>query len=164
LGNSSVNAEVKASLYLELLKFIAYVLDHLIQFVKKLFMKPDDVSQKISLSFLGFNGRFQLGDLDRVVGGQCECSSGSDERGNVPLSSLMFWNVRKACQKILEDFEDLTDVRFVEFESALQCSPVLLIKVKVETIEVWNAAIHTLDHFVLKLQKSRVVKRDPDMA
>jgi hypothetical protein len=85
------------------------------------------------------------------VGGQRECRSGSNERGDVPLSSLTFWDMRKACQKILEKFEDLMDVRFVEFKSAVQCSPVVLIKVKVETIEVWNAAIHTLDHLVLKL-------------
>ncbi len=39
-----------------------------------------------------------------------------------------------------------------------------MIKVEVEMIEVWNAAIHTFDHFVLKLQKSTVVKRDPDVA
>jgi hypothetical protein len=64
---------------------------------------------------------------------------------------LPFRDVWKACQKILEEFEDLTDVRFVEFESAVLCSPVVLIKVKVEKIEVWNAAIHTLNHFVLKV-------------
>ncbi len=132
--NGSVNAEVKASLDFELLNFIANVLDHLVQLVEVLFMKPDDVSQKISLLFLGFNGGLQLGDLDCVVGEQRECSSGSDKRGDVPLSSLSFWIVRKTCQKILKESEYLTDVRFVEFEGAVQCSPVVLIKVEVEPI------------------------------
>ncbi len=113
LGNCSVNAEVKSSLYLELLNFIANILDHFVQLVEMLFVQPDDVSRKIRLLFLGFNDGLQLGDLDRVVGGQRECSSGSDERGDVSLSSLSFWNVPKACQKILEKFEDLMDVRFV---------------------------------------------------
>jgi hypothetical protein len=39
-----------------------------------------------------------------------------------------------------------------------------LIKIEVEPIKVWKAAIHTLDHFVLKLQKCGVVKWYPDVA
>jgi hypothetical protein len=40
---------------------------------------------------------------------------------------------------------------------------VVLVEMKIEVIKVWNAAIHTLDHFVLKFEKSRV-KWDPDVA
>jgi len=72
--------------------------------------------------------------------------------------------MRKARQKIVEEFEDLFKVGFVNFESAVQSGPIPLIKVEIETIEVWNAAIHTLDHSVLKLEKSRVVKWDPYVA
>ncbi len=70
----------------------------------------------------------------------------------------------KACKKVFEKFENLTDVRFVELEGAVQSSPVVVVKRKVGAIEVWNAAIHMLDHLVLELKKSRVVKRYPDMA
>jgi hypothetical protein len=70
----------------------------------------------------------------------------------------------KTGQKIFKKSEYLPDVRFVLFEGAVECSPVVLIKIEVETIEVWNAAIHMLDHFVLELQKGGVVKWDPDMA
>ncbi len=82
-------------------------------------MKPDDISEKICLLFLCLNCGFQFGNLDRVLGGQREPGGCSDERGNVPLSSLTFWNMWKACQKILEKFENLTNVRFVEFEGAV---------------------------------------------
>jgi len=71
--------------------------------------------------------------------------------------------MRKACQKIVEEFEDLFKVRFVDFEGAVQSGRVSLIQVEIKTIEVWNAAIHTLDHSVLKLEKSRIVEWDPDV-
>jgi hypothetical protein len=71
--------------------------------------------------------------------------------------------MRKACQKIVEEFENLFKVGFVNFESAVQSGPVPLIKVEIKAMEVWNAAIHTLDHFVLKLEKSRAVEWDPYM-
>jgi hypothetical protein len=129
-----------------------------------LFVDVNNVSQKISFLLLCFNGCFQFGDLDSVVGGQRKCGRGSDEGGNVPLASLTFWHMRKASQKILEEFENLPKVRFVEFEGAVQSSPVVLVKVEIEAIEVWNAAIHMLDHFVLKLKECGVVKWDPDVA
>ncbi len=69
--------------------------------------------------------------------------------------------MRKACKKVVEKFEDLADVRFVQLKGAVQGCLVVLVEMKVEAIEVWNAAVHTLDHFVLKLKKSRVVKWDP---
>ena len=72
--------------------------------------------------------------------------------------------MRKACQKIPEEFENLFEVGFVQFEGAVESFSVVFIEVKVESIEVWNAAIHMLDHFVLKLKECRVVKWDPDMA
>ncbi len=93
----------------------------------------------------------------------CESGGGSDERSDVPLTALTFLHVRKACQKIVEEFEDLFKVRFVNFEGAIQSGPVSLIQVEIKPIEVWNAAIHTLDHSVLKLDKSRVVEWDPDV-
>ncbi len=73
-------------------------------------MDLNDISQEVRLLFLGFDGCLQFGDLDSVVGGQCECSRGSDERGNIPLTSLSFWHMRKAGQEVLEKFEDLPDV------------------------------------------------------
>jgi hypothetical protein len=113
---------------------------------------------------LFFNSCFQFGDLDGVVGGQRECGCGSNEGCNVPLASLTFWHMREACQKIVKEFENLFKVGFVNFKSAVQSSPVPLVKVEVEAIKVWNAAIHTLNHFVLKLEESRVVKWDPYVA
>jgi hypothetical protein len=126
-----------------------------------LFVDVNNVRQKISLLLLFFNGCFQFGDLDGVVGGQRECGGGSDEGSDVPLVVLTFLHMRKACQKIVEEFENLFKVGFVNFESAVQSGPVPLIKVEIKAIEVWNAAIHPLDHSVLKLEKSRVVKWDP---
>ncbi len=117
-------------------------------------MDVDNIRQKIGFLLLFFNGCFQFGDLDGVVGGQRECGRGSDEGCNVPLAPLTFWHMRKACQKIVEEFENLFKVRFVNLESAVQSSPVPLVNVEIETIEVWNAAIHMLDHFVLKLEES----------
>jgi hypothetical protein len=58
--------------------------------------------------------------------------------------------MRKAGQEVLEEFENLPKVGFLEFKSTVQSRPVVLVKVEIEAIEVWNAAIHTLDHFVLK--------------
>ncbi len=61
--------------------------------------------------------------------------------------------MRKACQKISEEFEDLPKVGFVKFKGTVQSSPVVLVKVEIEAIKVWNTAIHMLDHFVLKLKE-----------
>ena len=72
--------------------------------------------------------------------------------------------MRKACQEIVEKFEDLLEVRFVKFEGAVDSFSVIFVEVKVESIKVWNAAIHTLNHLVLEFEKSRVVERDPYMA
>ena len=70
----------------------------------------------------------------------------------------------KTCQKVLEEVEDLLDVRFVKFEGAVDSFSVVFVEMKVESIKVWNAAIHTLDHLVLEFEKSRVVERDPNVA
>jgi hypothetical protein len=72
--------------------------------------------------------------------------------------------VWKAGQKILEEFEDLVDVRLVQFKGAVECSPIVLVQVEFEAIKVRNAAIHSLDHLRLELQKSGIVKWDPDVA
>ena len=79
------------------------------------------------------------------------------------MTSFAFRHVRKAGQKILEQFEHLLKVRFVEFEGAVENFSVVFVNFEMETIEVWNAAIHTLGHLSLKFKKSRVVERDPDM-
>ncbi len=68
-----------------------------------------------------------------------------------PLSLLMFQNMWKACKKVLEEFEDFTDVGFVQVEGGVQSCPVVLVEMKIEVIEVWNAVVHTLDHLVLIL-------------
>jgi hypothetical protein len=70
----------------------------------------------------------------------------------------------KACQKVLEKVEDLFEVRFVKFKSAIECVPVVFAEFEVEFFEVWSAAIHTLNHLVLEFEKSRVIERDPYMA
>jgi hypothetical protein len=41
----------------------------------------------------------------------------------------------------------LFEVGFVEFKSAVECSPVVFVKVEMKAIEVWNAAIHTAQSF-----------------
>ena len=69
--------------------------------------------------------------------------------------------MRKAGQEILEEFEDLFEVGFVKFEGAVESKSVVFIEVKVEAIKVWNAAIHMLDHLILKFEKSRVVEWNP---
>jgi len=56
LGNGSVDAEVKASLNLELGDFIANVFDHPVELMQMLFMDVNNVSQKISFVFLSLNG------------------------------------------------------------------------------------------------------------
>ena len=71
--------------------------------------------------------------------------------------------MRKAGQEILEKFEDLLEVRFVKFKGAVESFSVVFVEVKVEFIEVWDAAIHALGHLILELKKSRVVKWNPDM-
>jgi len=70
----------------------------------------------------------------------------------------------KTCQKVLEKVEDLLEVRFVEFKSAIESVPVVFADFEVEFFEVWNAVIHTLNHLVLELEKSRVVERDDPWA
>ncbi len=75
LGDGSVNAEVETSLNLELLDFIPNVLDHFVQLVKVLLMKPGNISEKICFLFLCFYGSLQFGNLHCVVGGQCESRS-----------------------------------------------------------------------------------------
>ena len=79
------------------------------------------------------------------------------------MTALAFRHMWKACQEIPEEFEDLIEVGFVKFESAVESFSVVFVEVEVELIEVWNAAIHTLDHLILELKKSRVVERNPDM-
>jgi hypothetical protein len=71
--------------------------------------------------------------------------------------------VRKAGQEILEKFENLLEVGFVKFEGAVESFSVVFVNFEMETIEVWNAAIHMLGHLSLELKKSGVVERDPDM-
>ncbi len=80
------------------------------------------------------------------------------------MTALAFRHMRKTCQEILEKIEDLLEVRFVKFEGAVESFSVVFVEVKVESIEVWNAAIHMLNHLILELKKSRVIKRDPYMA
>ena len=70
----------------------------------------------------------------------------------------------ETCQKVLEKVEDLLEVRFVEFKSAIESVPVVFADFEVEFFEVWNAVIHTLNHLILEFEKSRVVERDPYMA
>ncbi len=70
----------------------------------------------------------------------------------------------KTGQEILEEFEYLIDVRLVQFKRAVESSPIVLVQVEIKGIKVWNAAIHSLDHLRLELQKSGVVKWDSDVA
>ncbi len=52
----------------------------------------------------------------------------------------------------------------MRFKSAVKSVPVVLAEFEVEFLEVWNAAIHTLNHLVLEFEKSRVIERDSYMA
>ena len=79
------------------------------------------------------------------------------------MMAFAFRHVGKAGQKIFEKFENLLEVGFVQFEGAVESFSVVFVDFEMETIEVWNAAIHTLGHLSLELKKSGVVKRDPDM-
>jgi hypothetical protein len=79
LFDGSVNAEVKTSLNFEFLDFVPNVLNHLVQLVEVLLVKPDNIRKKICLLFLSFNGRLQLRNLDGVLGGQRECGGRSDK-------------------------------------------------------------------------------------
>ncbi len=72
--------------------------------------------------------------------------------------------MRKTGHEVLEKVENLLEVRFVKFEGAIESFPVVFVEVKVESIEVWNAAIHMLNHLVLEFEKSRVIEGDPYMA
>ncbi len=56
MGKGSVNAEVEASLNLELGDFIANVIDYPVQLVEMLLVDVDNVSQKVSFLFLCLNG------------------------------------------------------------------------------------------------------------
>ncbi len=70
----------------------------------------------------------------------------------------------KADKKILEEFENLNDVGLVEFERAVEGDTVVFIQFEIETIEVRDAVVHTVDHFLLKIKKSRIVERHPHLA
>ncbi len=70
----------------------------------------------------------------------------------------------KACKKVLEEFEDLNGVGFVELESAVECDPVVLCQFEIKTIEFCNAGVHPVDHHWLKVKKCRVVERDSYVA
>ncbi len=72
--------------------------------------------------------------------------------------------MRKTCQEILEEVEDLFEVGFVKFKGAVECSPVVFVKVEMKAIKAWNAVIHMLNHLVLEFEKSRVIERDPYVA
>jgi hypothetical protein len=61
--------------------------------------------------------------------------------------------MRKACQEVLKEFENLSDVGFVQFERAVKRCLVVLVQFEIEMVEVWIAAIHTLEHLVLKVKK-----------
>ncbi len=74
-----------------------------------------------------------------------------------------FRHVGKAGQEIFEKFENLLEVGFVKFEGAVESFSVVFVDFEMETIEVWNAAIHMLGHLSLELKKGGVVERDPDM-
>jgi hypothetical protein len=45
LANGSVNTEVETSLYLECFELVANVVNHVIQFVKVLVVKANDIAQ-----------------------------------------------------------------------------------------------------------------------
>ncbi len=92
LSNGPVDAELKTGLNFECLDFLANVIDHLVQLMQVLLMELDDVGEKISFLFLGFDGGFEFGDLHSVVRGQRESG------------------VWKACQKVLKKVKDLSDV------------------------------------------------------
>ncbi len=164
LSNGPVDAEVKAGLNFECLDFFANVVNHLVQLMQVLLMELDDVSEKISLLFLGFDGGFEFGDLNRVVRGQRESSGCCDEGGHVPLSSLSLRYMWKACQKVLKKFKDLSDVGFVKFERAIERCPIVLGWVELETFQVWKNIVHTFEHFLFKMKECRVVEWDPNVA
>ena len=67
------------------------------------------------------------------------------------MALLTFWNVWKAGKQIVKQFENLVDVRFVEFKGAVKRSPVVFVQFEIETVEVWNASVHSLEHPVLKI-------------
>ena len=74
--------------------------------------------------------------VDCVVGGQCERGCGYSKGGHIPLTAFAFRHVRKAGQEILEKFENLLEVRFVEFEGAVENFSVVFVDFEMETIEV----------------------------
>jgi hypothetical protein len=66
--------------------------------------------------------------------------------------------MRKACKKVIEESENMSDIGFVKFKGVVESKPVVLVKVEIEAIKIRNAAIYELDHSVLKLKQSRVIK------
>ncbi len=70
----------------------------------------------------------------------------------------------RLARRSLEKVEDLLEVRFVKFKSTIERVSVVFADLEVEFFEVWNAAIHTLNHLVLEFEQRRVVERDPYMA
>jgi len=90
-------------------------------------MKFNDVSQQISFVFLGLNSSLIFGDLDSLVCRKRESRGSRDEGSDVPLLLLTLWNVRKAGENILGEFENLNDVRFIEFECAIESDTVVFI-------------------------------------
>jgi hypothetical protein len=54
-------------------------------------------------------------------------------------ASLTFQNVWKAGKQIVKQFENLVDVRFIEFKSAVKHSLVVFVQFEIKAVEVWNA-------------------------
>jgi hypothetical protein len=129
-----------------------------------LIVKSKDVGQQIGFLFLGLNSGLKFGYLDSVVCGQRECRGSSDKGSDVPLLSLTFRSMWKAGKKVLEEFENLIDVGLEEYESAVKSDKVVFIQFEVEMIEVKDAVVHMVNHFLLKMKKGRIVEGDPYMA
>jgi hypothetical protein len=72
--------------------------------------------------------------------------------------------VWKACKKVLGKFENLNGVGLVELEKAVEGDTVVFGQFEVKMIEVGDAGVHPVNHFWLKVKKSRVVERNPYMA
>jgi hypothetical protein len=85
----------------------------------------------------------------------------SDEGSDAPLSLLTFWNVWKADEKILEEFENFDDVRFVELKCAVEGDMVVLAYCDIDNIVVGVAVVPAVDHFLLMTKESKIVEGDP---
>ncbi len=70
----------------------------------------------------------------------------------------------KTCQKVLEKSKDLSGVQFIELKPAVERLAVVVRKFEIETVKVGNAGVHSADHLVLEIEKSRVLERDPYVA